>query len=476
MGILRHINPMKCKSILLALILLILSGSIYCQNVLSVPFNNGFVGDNTANNVSSNSYYQSDLGWTNIQFAQNSSGSAFVSQGNDIVGMLIITDYNGVEHTINGYVKWRAPSGTVASLVFSPTSSVVLATNGSNGSATYTINSTKYIGLIFNEQTLTIPSSGSNTGKVSGNAATTGLLAELNNYLSAFPTLTATNYTVYESAGKVILTLSLSALSSNTISANYQTGDSTAIFYSDYTSKTGIVTFSPGELTKTIEITLSIDAISELTEYFKLIFSNPKNASITSGISIITVLDDSPLAAELIYVNATCENDYIKLNWATASEHNSDYFEIQKSINGFNWIPVERIQANGESNSRVDYTYNDLRQDNAVLYRIMEVDYNANFQFFGPIATNCFDKTKLTHLYPNPVIHDFNVILNTNMDQQLVHLCFLNSRGELIKVQEEIINSGETTLPFNASDFMPGYYFLRVSINNNTELTKFIVQ
>ena len=84
-------------SFLLALILLILSGSIYCQNVLSVPFNNGFVGDNTANNVSSNSYYQSDLGWTNIQFAQNSSGSAFVSQGNDIVGMVIITDNNATE-------------------------------------------------------------------------------------------------------------------------------------------------------------------------------------------------------------------------------------------------------------------------------------------------------------------------------------------------------------------------------------------
>ena len=150
---------MKYKGILLVVLSLILSESINCQNLLSVPFNNGFVGDNTANNVSSNSYYQSNLGWTNIQFAQNSSGSTFVSQGNDIVGMVIITDNNGVEHTINGYVKWRAPSGTVTSLVFSPTSSVVLATNGSNGSATYTINSTKYIGLIFNGQTLTIPSS-----------------------------------------------------------------------------------------------------------------------------------------------------------------------------------------------------------------------------------------------------------------------------------------------------------------------------
>jgi hypothetical protein len=476
MGILRHINPMKCKSILLALILLILSGSIYCQNVLSVPFNNGFVGDNTANNVSSNSYYQSTLGWTNIQFAQNSSGSAFVSQGNDIVGMVIITDNNGVEHTINGYVKWRAPSGTVTSLVFSPTSSAVLATNGSNGSATFTINSTKYIGLIFNGQTLTIPSSGSNAGKVSGNAATTGLLSELNNYLTAFPTLTTTDYTVYESAGKVLVTLSLSASSSNTVSAYYQTGDSTAFLSSDYSAKTGSVSFAPGELTKTIEITLIIDPIAELTEYFKLTFSNPKNASITRGMSTITVLDDSPLAVELIYLNTACENDGVKLSWATMSEHNSDYFEVQKSTDGLNWLTVEHIQAQGESNSIVEYTYFDNNQERSSMYRILQVDYNADVAIFGPITSICVEKIKLAQISPNPVIGDFTVILNNDRDKQLVVLQFINTRGEIIKEQEEILNSGNTVLPIDASQLNPGCYFLRVSMNNHIEIQKFLVQ
>ena len=467
---------MKYKGILLVVLSLILSESINCQNLLSVPFNNGFVGDNTANNVSSNSYYQSNLGWTNIQFAQNSSGSTFVSQGNDIVGMVIITDNNGVEHTINGYVKWRAPSGTVTSLVFSPTSSVVLATNGSNGSATYTINSTKYIGLIFNGQTLTIPSSGSNAGKVSGNAATTGLLSELNNYLTAFPTLTTTNYTVYESAGKVLVTLSLSASSSNTISAYYQTGDSTAILTSDYTAKTGSVSFAPGELTKTVEIILVIDASSELTEYFKLTFSNPKNASITKGMSTITVLDDSPLAIELIYLNTACESDGVKLSWATSSEHQSDYFEVQKSIDGLNWLTVERIEAQGESNSKVEYTCLDVNKDRSSSYRILEVDNNAGVEIFGPITSNCFEKIKLSQIFPNPVIGDFTVILNNDRDQQLAVLQFINTQGEIIIEQEQILNIGETILPIDASQLNPGCYFLKVSINSQTELQKFIVQ
>lgn len=166
------------------------------QNIISIPFNSGFVGDNTAQNVSSNSVYLSSLGWTNVQFAQSTSGTTFTAQGNDIIGMIYITDANGVEHTINGFVKWRAPSGTVTALVFSPSSTAVLATNGSNGSSTYTISSTKYVGLIFNGMTLTIPTSGNNAGQVSGNAATSGLLTTLNDYLGTLPSISITDATV----------------------------------------------------------------------------------------------------------------------------------------------------------------------------------------------------------------------------------------------------------------------------------------
>ena len=161
------------------------------QNLITVPFNNGFVGNNSANNVAVNSFYltgASGLGFTNVQFAQNSNSNIFVAQGNDIIGMVLITDSNGVEHTINGFVKWRAPSGQVSTMVFQPGTgtNISLATNGNNGANNYTITDTKYIGLTFNGQTLTIPQSGNSAGEVTGNAATSGLLDLLNNYFKRF--------------------------------------------------------------------------------------------------------------------------------------------------------------------------------------------------------------------------------------------------------------------------------------------------
>lgn len=75
------------KILLLVLTVFTISG--FSQNLLTVPFSNGFVGDNGGSNSALNCYYHSGtggLGWTNVQFAQNSTSTIFTAQGNDILG------------------------------------------------------------------------------------------------------------------------------------------------------------------------------------------------------------------------------------------------------------------------------------------------------------------------------------------------------------------------------------------------------
>jgi len=149
---------------------------------IRVAFNEGFVGVNAANNKSTSANYLTSYGWSKFKFTQTSNTGVFVEQGNDIIGNVVITDANNVIHTIPGYIKWRAPSGSVSTIVFTPTSTKILATN----TGTYTIDGTKYIGLTFIGRTLTIATSGGGAYEVTGNAATSGLLTELNNYLTTF--------------------------------------------------------------------------------------------------------------------------------------------------------------------------------------------------------------------------------------------------------------------------------------------------
>ena len=188
------------KLLILLLFSFFLSANLSAQNLITVPFNNGFVGNNTANNNSNNAYYTAGvtgvgLGWTNLQFTQNSTSNIFTAQGNDIIGSVLITDASGLEKTINGFIKWRATSGQVTTMCFQPEAgtNITLTTNGTNGSSTYTITDTKYIGFTFNGKTLIISGL---PGTVSGNAATFGLLAELNAYLATFGKLSVADVSV----------------------------------------------------------------------------------------------------------------------------------------------------------------------------------------------------------------------------------------------------------------------------------------
>lgn len=84
--------------------LLFASLNSFGQYNLSVSFNDGFVGDNTANNSSTNAALLTAKGWSLAQFTQNSTAAIFTAQGNDIIGNVVLKDANGTIFTIPGFI------------------------------------------------------------------------------------------------------------------------------------------------------------------------------------------------------------------------------------------------------------------------------------------------------------------------------------------------------------------------------------
>ncbi|MFM1771028.1 MAG: hypothetical protein RLZZ71_170, partial [Bacteroidota bacterium] len=278
---------------------LFLTVSALGQNIITVPFNNGFVGLNTANNAADQCYYLSGaggLGWTNVQFTQNSPTNIFVAQGNDIIGSVLITASNGVEYSIPGFIKWRTPSGNnPATMVFSPSagSTYTLATNGFNGSSTYTITDLTYIGLTFNGETLTISPV---PGVVTGNAATNGLLDALNNYLQSFADMSISDAIVSESGGSVTITVSISTPVSSVVTVNYTISNGTATAGLDYTSVSGTLTFPINSLSQTFTISILEDLLPEANENFTITLTDPVNVSILDAIGNVTITDNEVIS------------------------------------------------------------------------------------------------------------------------------------------------------------------------------------
>src|SRR5205807_8957784 len=93
-------------------------------------------------------------------------------------------------------------------------------------------------------------------------------------------------------AKTLTFTVTLAAASIQTITVNFATTNGTATAPSDYLATSGMLTFNPGDLTKTIGVTINGDQLFEPDETFTVNLSNPVNATISRGTGTGTILND----------------------------------------------------------------------------------------------------------------------------------------------------------------------------------------
>ncbi|MEH1898974.1 MAG: Calx-beta domain-containing protein [Nostoc sp.] len=88
-------------------------------------------------------------------------------------------------------------------------------------------------------------------------------------------------------------TISLSNVSSQQVTVNYNTSDGTAqVADSDYNSALGTITFNPGETSKTLSIGVIGDNKFETNEVFAVNLLGATNATITDSLGVATIIND----------------------------------------------------------------------------------------------------------------------------------------------------------------------------------------
>ncbi|MBD2624714.1 right-handed parallel beta-helix repeat-containing protein [Microcystis flos-aquae FACHB-1344] len=109
------------------------------------------------------------------------------------------------------------------------------------------------------------------------------------------PFFTISNPTIVENnsgTNNLIFKVTLSTTSTQTITVNYATANNTATAGSDYTAKTGTLTFTPGQISQDIIISVNGDTAIEPDETFLINLSNPSNALITDNQGLGTITND----------------------------------------------------------------------------------------------------------------------------------------------------------------------------------------
>ena len=180
----------------------------------------------------------------------------------------------------------------------------------------------------------------------------------------------------------------------------------------------------------------------------------------------------SALPVKLISFTAAIVNRETNLQWITAQEINSSYFDVQRSGDGLTFTKLLSIPAQVNSNSQNTYHAVDANPiDGINYYRLREVDMDGTFSF-SPVV-----QVKLTgdgsySVFPNPAqtVFYLNIYLPAAQQQSIA---LYDANGQLLEQKNVQLNAGSNQLQWNISRLAKGIYFLK-STNTSMPVIKVV--
>ncbi|MEM6264780.1 MAG: FG-GAP-like repeat-containing protein [Bacteroidota bacterium] len=156
------------------------------------------------------------------------------------------------------------------------------------------------------------------------------------------------------------------------------------------------------------------------------------------------------------------------LEWATASENKSAYFEVQRSIDGIEFEPLDNVAATGTTSEVSRYTYTDVAvldlNLRRVYYRLNEIDEEGKSSLSNMVELRVESKLNFKlRAFPNPT-SDQVVISVLSPQQQDFSLKLSDVSGKTIWAKELFDVSGKQEVALQVSDWPAGIYLTDLSL------------
>lgn len=191
------------------------------------------------------------------------------------------------------------------------------------------------------------------------------------------------------------------------------------------------------------------------------------------------------LPVELLFFTGKSNINNIELFWATATETNNDYFEIERSDDAENYYVIGLEYGAGNSMTQLDYNYIDENPYHVVnYYRLKQVDYNGDFEYHKPISVNYGDDyTNLSsddiNVYPNPYYSGQLILDLSKLEAYTsIKLSVVGINGKTIYIARDEVPADKIIyiIPVVVDNLKEGIYFVSVQTVNNVFTKKVIVK
>ena len=211
--------------------------------------------------------------------------------------------------------------------------------------------------------------------------------------------------------------------------------------------------------------------------YFRVVVATqPSNISladaapcqVTAYNSAVIQIGSCVLPIKLLRFKAASYGQQVLLNWASADIDRLQYFVVERSTNGVDFTPVEKVNPNSFV-SKYQYQLTDLPQSNAdrLWYRLKMVHLNNEITYSGIEMVGWKKSAISLNIQPNPAKDVVQLNWSGVKQNQKVKLSISNATGNIVHTETLTIQNGPTQQLRLPTQMSAGLYFIQVEDNVN---------
>lgn len=173
---------------------------------------------------------------------------------------------------------------------------------------------------------------------------------------------------------------------------------------------------------------------------------------------VVKLGPDGALPVTFQNFSAALTEGAVRCKWQTLNETNTRLFEIERSVNGNDFINVGTVNAVGNSTQPTDYSFDDLSISSLtgkLFYRLRIVDNDGRTTLSGISAVE-IRKTADIRVFPNPT--NGNVHLNFHSKGGNTLFVIRDIRGKVVARSEVNLSPGYQSHQMDVSSLPPGTY------------------
>ncbi len=214
--------------------------------------------------------------------------------------------------------------------------------------------------------------------------------------------------------------------------------------------------------------------------------------AITSGVGSVTItnvsqfsnwilaVNNSVLPIELSLFQVKAFKNEIRLDWTTSSEINNDYFTIERSGDGEDFIVLGQVPGAGNSTETEIYSFIDpMPLEGRNYYRLKQTDYDGQYTYSdvksAVFADPRFSTIDIQTIAPNPFEDHFRVSFSLPQAGN-VKILLITSSGKTLGSYSQQGNRGMNEFEYqDGGNLQSGTYILQL-ISGGEMLSKKIIK